>query len=576
MTEHQTIRKNAARQKLEPLFRLARTTPTLVILLLAGPVFAGLVGTILPALSFLPALGGDHLSLDAFRAVLAGPYIARSFLLSVWTGLAATLLSLFLAAGIMAAAYGTVGWQRLVRFLSPILSVPHAAAAFGLMVLVMPSGFLSRLASPELTGWTNPPDVLIPNDPYGLSLIAGLVVKEVPFLMLVLISAAGQADAQRTLQMTGALGYGRMAGFFHALWPQLYSQIRLAVFAVLAFSATVVDVALILGPGTPQTLAVRLLGWMNDPDLSMRLTASAGAILLLMLVLALFALWLLLEKLGTTINRASACRGRRHTHDRAAIAAFRLSGWLITAAVIGGLALLALWSVSGLWPYPDNMPSSYSGRAWMQAMETAGEPLATTFLLGLVSAGLATLLCVLALANGKDAGKLLEITLALPLLVPQIAFLFGLQILIIRAGLGYGFWVLVFTHLVFVLPYVFLSLTPAWNALDRRYALASLSLGKSRTATFLKVELPLLVRPILTAFAIGFAVSAGLYLPTLLIGAGRLPTITTEAVALAAGGNRRVIGVYAFLQAVVPFSGFLLAFAVPAWLFRNRAGMRAA
>ena len=41
---------------------------------------------------------------------------------------------------------------------------------------------------------------------------------------------------------------------------------------------------------------------------------------------------------------------------------------------------------------------------------------------------------------------------------------------------------------------------------------------------------------ILTAAAVGFAVSVGQYLPTLLIGAGRLPTITTEAVALASGG----------------------------------------
>lgn len=564
--------------KSEPLFRLARLAPVLVILLLAGPVLAGLAGTLLPAFSYLPALGGDQLSLDAFRKVMAEPFVCRSVVLSLWTGLAATLLSLFLAAGIMAAAYGTVGWQRLIRFLSPILSVPHAAAAFGLMVLVMPSGFLSRLVSPQITGWTNPPDVLIPNDPHGLSLIAGLVAKEVPFLLLVLISAAGQADAQRTLQMTGALGYGRIAGFVHALWPQLYWQIRLAVFAVLAFSATVVDVALILGPATPQTLAVRLVGWMNDPDLSMRFTASAGAILLLMLVLVLFALWLVLEKAGAAINRMLAASGRRHSRERAAIIGFRLAGWLITATVIGGLALLALWSVSGLWPYPDNLPASFTGKAWMQALSAAQGPLATTFLLGLVSAGLATILCILTLANGRVAksGRFLETALALPLIVPQTAFLFGLQVLIIRSGFGYGFWVLVFTHLVFVLPYVFLSLTPAWQALDPRYALASLSLGKSRSTTFLKVELPLLTRPILTAFAIGFAVSAGLYLPTLLIGAGRLPTITTEAVALAAGGNRRVIGVYAFLQAVIPFAGFLLAFALPAWLFRNRSGMRAA
>jgi putative thiamine transport system permease protein len=562
----------------ELLFRLSRLAPILVVLLLAGPVLAGLAGTLLPAFSYLPAIGGDHVSLDAFRAVLNEPFIGRSILLSLWTGFAATLVSLLLAAGIMAAGYGTVGWRRLVRFLSPILSVPHAAAAFGLMVLVMPSGFLSRLVSPELTGWTNPPDVLIPNDPYGLSLIAGLVAKEVPFLLLVLISAAGQADAQRTLQMTGALGYGRIAGFFHALWPQLYRQIRLAVFAVLAFSATVVDVALILGPGTPQTLAVRLVGQMNDPDLTMRFTASAGAILLLALVLALFAFWMLLEKAGAAANTLIASGGHRRVRDGGLIFIFRLAGWLITGAVIGGLALLALWSVSGLWPYPDNLPASFTGKAWMQALNAGAGPLGTTFLLGLVSACLATLLCVLTLANGKGvkAGRFLDVTLALPLVVPQIAFLFGLQILIIRAGLGYGFWVLVFTHLVFVLPYVFLSLTPAWNALDRRYALASLSLGKSRTSTFLYVELPLLTRPILTAFAIGFAVSAGLYLPTLLIGAGRLPTITTEAVALAAGGNRRVIGVYAFLQAVIPFAGFLLAFALPAWLFRNRAGMRTA
>jgi putative thiamine transport system permease protein len=102
-----------------------------------------------------------------------------------------------------------------------------------------------------------------------------------------------------------------------------------------------------------------------------------------------------------------------------------------------------------------------------------------------------------------------------------------------------------------------------------------MALNASRTKTLFRVRLPLMLRPILAAFAVGFAVSAGLYLPTLLIGAGRLPTITTEAVALASGANRRTIGVYAFLQSIIPFAGFVLAFALPAWLFRNRAAMRA-
>ena len=84
----------------------------------------------------------------------------------------------------------------------------------------------------------------------------------------------------------------------------------------------------------------------------------------------------------------------------------------------------------------------------------------------------------------------------------------------------------------------------------------------------------LLLRAILTAAAVGFAVSVGQYLPTVLIGAGRLETITTEAVALASGGNRRVIGVYAFLQMLLPALGFLVATAVPALRFRHRRALR--
>ena len=91
-----------------------------------------------------------------------------------------------------------------------------------------------------------------------------------------------------------------------------------------------------------------------------------------------------------------------------------------------------------------------------------------------------------------------------------------------------------------------------------------------------EISPPILTRPVLTAWAVGFAVSIGLYLPTLLIGAGRVPTVTTEALALASGGDRRLIGATALVQAILPFLGFALALAVPAILFRGRRRMRAA
>jgi putative thiamine transport system permease protein len=85
----------------------------------------------------------------------------------------------------------------------------------------------------------------------------------------------------------------------------------------------------------------------------------------------------------------------------------------------------------------------------------------------------------------------------------------------------------------------------------------------------------MLLGAILTAAAVGFAVSVGQYLATVLIGGGRLGTITTEAVALASGGNRRIIGVYAFLQMLLPAAGFAVATFAPALIFRRRRAMRA-
>mgnify|MGYP001627911619 FL=1 len=92
---------------------------------------------------------------------------------------------------------------------------------------------------------------------------------------------------------------------------------------------------------------------------------------------------------------------------------------------------------------------------------------------------------------------------------------------------------------------------------------------------FWLVRLPLLTRAVLTAAAVGLAVTVGQYLPTLLIGAGRFATVTTEAVALASGGDRRMIGIYGLLQMVLPFAGFACALLIPAFLFRHRRGMMA-
>jgi putative thiamine transport system permease protein len=171
------------------------------------------------------------------------------------------------------------------------------------------------------------------------------------------------------------------------------------------------------------------------------------------------------------------------------------------------------------------------------------------------------------------APRTLQWLIYLPLLVPQIAFLFGIQVLFVRAGVD-GTWAAVIAmHVLFVLPYLFLALADPWRALDPRYARSAAALGATPARVFARVKLPLLLRPILIAVAVGFAVSVGQYLPTLFAGAGRVATLTTDAVTLASGADRRVVGVYAALQALLPLLAYVAAAGMPAWRYANRRGM---
>ena len=555
----------------------ARSATLLTVALLTLPLSFGLLGTALPAFGYLPALGGREFSLDPFVALLAVPGLKSSVLLSLASGFTATIVSVLVTAMFLAAFAGTRMLSRLQHALSPLLAIPHAAAAFGLAFLIAPSGYLVRLAAP-FAGIDRPPDLLIPHDPLGLSMTAGLVLKEMPFLFLVSLAALPQVDLVAARQLSASLGYGRIAGFFFLVWPAMYRQIRFAVYAVLAYSSSVVDVALILGPNLPGTLATRLLEWMNDPDLSKRFLASAGAILQLGVTATALVCWYALERTGGVMLAAFRDRGRRFRNDRSLRIAVASVVVVIGATVFSGIVLLAAWSVAGPWQFPDLMPEDMTLRTWQSAWPRIGGALITTLVAGLLSTAVAVLLTIGCLERetqtGRNGGQNALLLLYLPLIVPQITFLFGLQLLFIGSGFSHRFAALVLSHLVFVLPYVFLSLSDAWRQFDKRYDILAAALGSSRLAALLAIRLPMLTRAILTAFAVGFAVSVGQYLPTVLVGEGRLQTITTEAVALASGGNRRVIGVYALLQTLLPFISFAVAAFVPALLYRNRRAMQ--
>ena len=572
---------------LRPLSRIARgwrprflehLATLLLWLVFATPVAIGVLGTVLPAFGILPELGGSSLSLEPWRQLFNVPGLPEAVLLSLTTGLGTTAISFLIVIAFSAHWHGTRWFGRLRRLLSPLLSVPHVAIAIGFAFLIAPSGWIYRVLAALGLAAGLPPDLSTVQDRHGLALILGLILKEVPFLLLMMLVALGQVRVGESLTIARALGHSRSAAWQAIVLPQLYPQLRLPIYAVLAYSASVVDVALILGPTTPPSLAVLVWRGFHDPDLNQIFWASAGACLQLLIALFAILLWRLGELVASASGRGRIVAGWPGRPSRLAASAAFAGAALVVAAAMAGLAATLLWSFTKRWTIGSAIPEALSLATWMQQLPVALKALTATAVIG-ISSALAALLLTIALLEEERRESLKARQrhywlLYAPLLLPQIGFLFGIETLLVRSDLD-GTWIgLVWTHFLFVLPYVYLSLSEPWRALDPRYERTARCLGRGPLTVLVTLKLPLLARPILVALALGFAVSVGQYLPTLFAGAGRFQTLTTEAVALAAGGDRRVVGVYTALQMFLPALGFALALGLTRRRFqRSEAGV---
>lgn len=523
--------------------------------------------------------------------------------LSLWTGLASTALAWWIAAWLLAQGFVRQRLGALLSGLPVMLATPHAAFAIGLVFLISPSGWVLRALSPWLTGFDWPPPWPTTQDPWGLGLIVALTLKEIPFLLWTAATQLQRDDvrqrwrAEHTLAQT--LGYAPQRAWWRVVWPQLSPRLFWPLLAVLAYGLTVVDMALVIGPASPPTLAVLAWQWLQDADLAVNARgAAAGGVLAMAVVITALG-WRALQAVAA--RRARRANGQRGWRSESQVTtsvrpepvqgfAGMLAGrarrlrqaqpkqsawpftsppvglWLLAGVYTAVLLALAVGSVAGVWRFPALWPDALTAQAWLSvwaSLDTVG----TTLGLALASTSLALVWCVAWLELGpRHWDTALRPLLYLPLVLPAVLWVVGLYSVALQWRLE-GQWLgLLLAHTVMVLPYVLLALSPAYLGFDPRAAQLSDSLGHSRVTFLWRVKWPLLRRSLAASAAVGFAVSVTQYLPTLYIGAGRFATVTTEAVTLAAGAQRSLTSAYAGLQFLLP----VLAFGLAAWIGRPR------
>ena len=541
----------------------------------------------LPLAWTIAAAARAGLDAGAWTALARHPQTAGALGLSLATGFASFVLALAGSSMLMALTYGSPRWARLQRPLPAMLALPHTAFAVGLLLLIAPSGWLVRAGVAMLSPFNHglglaldaPPPWQTSQDPWGLGLIAVLTLKEIPFLLWAALAQLQRPDlAQRLaaeIQLAQTLGYRTRAAWWRIVWPQLLPRLQAPLMAVLAYSLTAVDIALVAGPSAPPTLSVLAWQWLQDPDPARNALGAAAAWLLAAGVGVVALTGWLAQVGGRPWARARWSRGLSQPAAEWGVASSARSvralarGAAASALPVAYTAVacaLVLGSVMGVWRFPALWPQLWSWEAW-HSVAGSSTVVWTTLILGFTSSAAALLWSVAWLEWAPSRWQhRFQPLVFFPLMLPGVLWVVGMHALSLAWGLdgqASGLWL---AHSLCVLPYVLLSLEGPYGRFDPRLQTVAASLGRSRWAFVVHVKWPLLRAALTASFAVGFAVSVAQYVPTLYIGGGRFSTATTEAVALSAGGQRSLMAAYAALQWLLP----ALVFGLAAWGGRTR------
>ena len=224
---------------------------------------------------------------------------------------------------------------------------------------------------------------------------------------------------------------------------------------------------------------------------------------------------------------------------------------LTVICILLPMAVIAIWSVTGRWPWPDLLPQSWTMRTLEELFfGSASLPRLLGSSIGLAAA-VALLATVISILTARATefydfrGKsLIRFSGMLPLLVPGTVFAMGIQLVMLKLGLADKIAGVVLVHLVCALPYCIAIMGDVTRAVGIRLEEQAQVLGASPMRAFFAVTLPALMPGVLSSMSMGFILSYSQYFTTLMVGGGRVKTIALVLVPYIQSGDRALASAY--------------------------------
>lgn len=235
----------------------------------------------------------------------------------------------------------------------------------------------------------------------------------------------------------------------------------------------------------------------------------------------------------------------------------------LTITTVGPLLLLVATSFSGPWFFPALAPSAWTTAGWQLSLDGARleRALGTSVALALATGVIASAIALpLGRAMAGLRGWRRHVAAAsafLPVAAPPLALGTGLQVLLLRLGLGGTAPGVLVAHLVPAIGYLSLIFLGTFTLFDQRVEEEARTLGATRTQTWRRITLPLLRPQIAEAMIVGFLISWSQFALTLVAGGGAVRALPLEIFAYVRAGQARQAAVGALLLVVPPAAAFV-------------------
>lgn len=278
-------------------------TPALLIIVV---LFGG--GLLLGLLQALGYQSSDHISsitLAHFSNVIHDPDLMTSLRLTGYIATTSTLIAVLISIVLALLLNRLAHESKVINFLLQIpLTVPHLVIAIATLLLLSPSGLLSRcLLQLGLISGSGAFPLLV-HDRYGAGILLTYIWKEVPFITFMLLAVLKNAGPE--LHEVGkTLNASRVQRFTHITMPLIAPSVGASALIVFAFTFGAFEVPYLLGETYPMALPVWAYKNYADVDLMAR---PEGIAIGLIIALIIIAVIFLAQALAHVVSRNGVLR----------------------------------------------------------------------------------------------------------------------------------------------------------------------------------------------------------------------------------------------------------------------------